>query len=64
MREAGCLRADATLLERVAGAGRTWAMTHYSPKAVAQRLLDMVGLSAGNPVDVSRSRVDEACLKS
>lgn len=33
------LREEPSLLERVAGAGRQWAETHYSPKAGAQRFL-------------------------
>lgn len=31
---------DPGLLERVASAGRSWAIEHYSPRALAQRLLD------------------------
>ncbi|MEP6782573.1 MAG: glycosyltransferase [Acidobacteriota bacterium] len=34
------IAADDTLLERVAAAGREWALMHYSPSALAQRLLD------------------------
>jgi hypothetical protein len=37
------LREDAGLLERVAAQGNAWAKTHYSPKAVAERLLAMTG---------------------
>jgi hypothetical protein len=40
------LRADAGLLELVAAQGKLWALTHYSPKAVAERLLAMVGYGA------------------
>jgi hypothetical protein len=34
------ITADPGVLERVAAAGRQWALEHYSPKALAQRLLD------------------------
>lgn len=34
------IEADPGLLERVASQGRQWAMTHYSPRALAQRLLE------------------------
>lgn len=36
------LHADPASLERVAAAGREWAIAHYSPAALAQRLLDWV----------------------
>ena len=36
------LRDQPGLLESVAHEGRAWALEHYSPKAVAQRLLDLV----------------------
>jgi len=38
----GRLRDDPALLERVANAGKQWARLHYSPKAAAQRFLEMV----------------------
>ncbi|HEX8029243.1 MAG TPA: hypothetical protein VF491_12305 [Vicinamibacterales bacterium] len=34
------IEADPELLERVASQGREWAMTHYAPRALAQRLLE------------------------
>jgi hypothetical protein len=34
------IAADPELVERVASAGRQWALDHYSPKALAQRLLE------------------------
>ena len=34
------IKADPALLDRVATQGREWAMTHYAPKALAQRLLE------------------------
>jgi len=37
------LEAESNLLERVAASGRAWAMTHYSPRAAAQRFLTLVG---------------------
>lgn len=36
------LRADDGCLERIAAAGRQWAMTNYSPKKAAERLLAML----------------------
>lgn len=39
----GRLRDDPGIIERVATEGRRWALEHYSPKAVAGRLLQMVG---------------------
>ena len=35
-------------VEAVSVAGHTWAQEHYSPKAVASRFLEMVGVSAGD----------------
>lgn len=37
------LRDDPGVFERVASAGREWAMAHYSPRAMAARLLGMIG---------------------
>jgi hypothetical protein len=34
------LAADPALLERIAAAGRQWALDHYSPRALAARLLE------------------------
>jgi hypothetical protein len=36
------LRTDGGCLERIAAAGRKWAMSNYSPKKAASRLLEMV----------------------
>ncbi len=36
------LRSDPNLLERVAAQGRDWALEHYSPRAAARRLLDII----------------------
>ncbi|MBJ7326561.1 MAG: glycosyltransferase family 1 protein [Chthoniobacterales bacterium] len=36
------LRDDPAILEQIAGQGQQWALEHYSPKAVAQRLLDTI----------------------
>ncbi len=41
------LRDEPELLETVARNGRAWALENYSPKAVASRFLDMLGLSSG-----------------
>lgn len=41
------LRDDFNLLESVAVQGRTWALEHYSPKAVAQRFLSYVRSETG-----------------
>lgn len=38
------IKSDPGLLERVAVQGRAWAFEHYSPKAMALRLLDLAGL--------------------
>lgn len=41
------LAADPSLGSRIAGAGRAWALAHYSPAALAQRFLDTMGRAAG-----------------
>ena len=38
---------DETTLSGIAESGRTWAMANYSPRALAGRLLESVGLSSG-----------------
>jgi hypothetical protein len=39
------IKSSPALLEDIAAAGREWAMANYSPKAAAQRLLDMLDQS-------------------
>jgi hypothetical protein len=39
------ITSDSGCLERIAGAGRQWALEHYSPKRMAERLLAMTGFS-------------------
>ena len=34
---------DPALLERVAGAGKAWALEHYSPRQMARRMLELSG---------------------
>jgi hypothetical protein len=47
------LRDDLDLLERIACQGRAWAEVHYSPKAVATRLLAMTGYEEATPRPLS-----------
>jgi hypothetical protein len=42
------IQADPDCLERIAAAGHTWAMQHYSPKAMASRFIEEVGFSIKN----------------
>jgi hypothetical protein len=40
---------DPTILEEVARQGRQWALDHYSPKAMAIRLLGFSGIPSPKP---------------
>lgn len=40
------LRGEPECVERIAAAGREWALRHYSPRAMAGRFLEMLGYSA------------------
>jgi hypothetical protein len=48
------LREEPSLLERVAVAGRQWAETHYSPKAVAQRFLALLFPDVAEAIDADK----------
>jgi hypothetical protein len=48
------LREEPSLLEHVAGAGRQWAETHYSPKAAAQRFLALLFSNATDEIGAGK----------
>ena len=42
-RDVDRMRRSPALLEDIAAVGREWALQNYSPRAAAQRFLDLVG---------------------
>ena len=43
------LRDEPEVLGKVAASGREWAMQHYSPRRMAERLLDWSGVVSESP---------------
>ena len=54
------LREEPCRLERIGGVGKQWAETYYSPKAVAQRFLHLLGLDTPVVDGSNKSRAQPA----